>query len=112
MVVGDLTRSETLSRAVADVDAPIYFMTEDEITKGSSQWNLFTNEPYACVAAGIPRVWLHRGMGGKAAPEEAVRACRDAGIPVVDGACLLMFAAPVAGFHRFHRHLLPRRITA
>ena len=65
-----------------------------------------------CVELGVPRVWLHRGMGGKEPPAEAVQACREAGVAVVDGACPLMFAAPVGGFHRFHRSILRRRITA
>lgn len=57
----------------------------------------------ACVDAGIPRVWLHKGAGPSSVSEEAVGLCREHGIEVVDGACPLMFAEPVAWFHRVHR---------
>lgn len=64
------------------------------------------------VARGVGRVWLHRGVGRGAVSEEAVRACRDAGVRVVDGACPLMFADPVHGVHRLHRALSGHRIAA
>jgi len=56
-----------------------------------------------CVAARVPRVWLHRGAGAGAVSDEAVALCRDNGIAVVDGACALMFEEPVGWFHRAHR---------
>ena len=59
----------------------------------------------AAVAGGATMVWLHRGMGAGAVSEEAVRRCREAGVAVVDGACPLMFDAPVRGIHRLHRAL-------
>ncbi|MFA6233991.1 MAG: CoA-binding protein [Bacteroidota bacterium] len=52
-------------------------------------------------AAGIPRVWMQQG----ASSEEAIAYCRDNGIGVVHGECLLMFAEPVQGGHSFHRWL-------
>jgi predicted CoA-binding protein len=64
------------------------------------------------IDRGIPRVWLHRGIGRGADSPEAVAACREAGVAVVDGACPLMFVEPVGGFHRFHRALAHRRIAA
>jgi predicted CoA-binding protein len=66
----------------------------------------------ACVSRGVPRVWLHRGAGPGAVSDEAVTLCRDAGIDVVDGACPLMFAEPVARFHRVHRWFAKRRFAA
>lgn len=63
----------------------------------------------SCIAQGIPRVWLHHGIGPSAATEEAVGLCREHGIEVVDGACPLMFVEPVSWFHRVHR--TGRRLT-
>jgi predicted CoA-binding protein len=57
----------------------------------------------ACVARGVPRVWLFKGAGGKGSvTEHAVALCREHGIEVVDGQCPMMFAEPVAWFHRVH----------
>jgi uncharacterized protein len=59
-----------------------------------------------CVAKGVPRVWLFKGVGGAGAvSEEAVELCREHGIAVVPGACPLMFLEPVAWFHRVHRRM-------
>lgn len=57
----------------------------------------------ACIDRGIPRVWLHKGAGPSSVSDEAVALCREHGVEVVDGACPLMFAEPVAWFHRVHR---------
>ena len=64
------------------------------------------------VGRGIPRVWLHRGIGPGSVSAEAVTSCRDARVAVVDGACPLMFDGAVHGIHRFHRALVGRRIAA
>jgi len=64
------------------------------------------------VARGIPRVWLHRGAGQPAVPQEAVDVCRDAHVVVVDGACPLMFDEPVGGVHRLHRLFVGKRVAA
>ena len=64
------------------------------------------------IERGVPRVWLHRGVGTGAVSERAVELCRDAGVAVVDGACPLMFATPVGGVHRLHRLISHRRIAA
>ena len=61
---------------------------------------------------GIPRVWLHRGVGKGAVSEEAVALCRERGVDVVDGACPLMFDGDVHGVHRLHRFLARRRFAA
>ena len=64
------------------------------------------------IAAGIPRIWLHRGAGKGADTPEAVELCHAHGIPVVDGACPMMFLQPVKGVHRLHRAFARRRIAA
>lgn len=64
------------------------------------------------IARGIPRVWLHRGVGRGSVTEEAVRLCRDAGVEVVDGACPLMFEEPVRGVHALHRLFARRKLAA
>jgi predicted CoA-binding protein len=64
------------------------------------------------VQRGIPRIWLHRGVGRGSVTEEAVQVCRDNGTAVVDGACPLMFDEPVRGVHRIHRVIASRRVAA
>ena len=62
-----------------------------------------------CTDHGIPRIWLHKGVGPSSVSDEAVAHCRERGIPVVDGECPLMFTEPAAAVHRIHR--FERRIT-
>jgi uncharacterized protein len=52
------------------------------------------------AAAGIRRVWLQQGSESP----EVVKACRDAGLDVISGECILMFARPT-GYHKVHRGL-------
>jgi uncharacterized protein len=49
---------------------------------------------------GIRRVWLQQG----AESPEVLAMCREVGIDVVSGECVLMFAHPT-GFHKAHRWL-------
>ncbi len=51
------------------------------------------------IEAGVPRLWLQSGCDSK----EAIALCEEAGVPVVHGACVLMYAQPVQSIHRFHR---------
>jgi uncharacterized protein len=51
------------------------------------------------IEAGIPRLWLQAGCDSK----EAVALCEESGVPVVHGACVLMYAQPVQSIHAFHR---------
>ena len=53
------------------------------------------------VEANIPRVWLQPGCES----EQAIAYCRQHDVPVVHGACVLMYAEPVGSFHAFHRWL-------
>lgn len=62
------------------------------------------------ITAQVPRVWLHKGSGPGAVSDEAVQLCRESGMPVIDGACPLMFDEPVKGIHRMHRVLVGRSI--
>lgn len=64
------------------------------------------------ISRGIPRVWIHRGVGGGPVADEVRRACRDAGVALIDGACPLMFDPPVRGVHHLHRILSRRRFAA
>jgi uncharacterized protein len=55
-----------------------------------------------CAAAGISRVWLHRGAGPGAESLQALAFCKEHGIEAVHGLCPFM-ALPGAGLgHRVH----------
>jgi predicted CoA-binding protein len=53
------------------------------------------------IEANVPRVWLQSGCES----EQAIAYCRQHDVPVIHGACVLMYAEPVASFHAFHRWL-------
>ena len=53
------------------------------------------------AVAGVTRVWMQQGSESP----EALRLCRESGITAIHGECILMFAEPVGGVHRFHRWL-------
>jgi predicted CoA-binding protein len=55
----------------------------------------------AAAAAGIRRVWMQQGAESKV----AVQFCEDNGITHVEGECVLMFAQPIAFYHKPHRWL-------
>ena len=55
------------------------------------------------AARGIRRVWFHRSFGDGSVSDEAVEACRSAGITPIMGGCPLMYCAPVDVAHRFFR---------
>ncbi len=65
----------------------------------------------AALARGIGMIWLHHGIGSGADSDEAIVACRDAGVTVIVG-CPQMFAEPVGWFHRVHRTLARPRHAA
>jgi len=56
-----------------------------------------------CGELGIPRVWMHRGIGPGSVNDEAVRLCGELGIAVIPGACPVMFCEPVDFGHRCMR---------
>ncbi len=51
------------------------------------------------IEAGIPRLWLQSGCDSK----EALALCEENDVPVIHGACVLMYAQPVQSIHSFHR---------
>jgi hypothetical protein len=53
------------------------------------------------VAKGVRLVWFQQGADFS----EAIDRAKKAGLQVVSGRCILMYADPVTGFHRFHRLL-------
>lgn len=53
------------------------------------------------AAAGIGQIWLQQGAESPAALE----ACRQQGLDVVHGHCILMFAEPNRSVHKFHHWL-------
>jgi predicted CoA-binding protein len=55
-----------------------------------------------CAAAGIPRVWLHRGAGQGSVTTEAVALCREHGLACVPGECPFMFLRDTGWIHRLH----------
>ena len=52
--------------------------------------------------AGIPRIWLQQGSESAA----TIAYCKESGIRVVHGQCILMFLEPAAFIHRAHRWIL------
>jgi uncharacterized protein len=70
-----------------------------------------------CVAAGVPRVWLHRGLGPGSLSERAVARCEEQGIAVIPGGCPNMVGATSDPAHRCMCALLkltgkvPRRVA-
>lgn len=59
-----------------------------------------------CAAAGIRRVWMHRGAGQGAVSQNAVDFCRQNNIRLVEGYCPLMFLQDEAFIHRAHGFML------
>jgi uncharacterized protein len=49
-------------------------------------------------ALGIKHVWIQQG----AESDEAIRFCKENGMNLVHGECILMFAEPIGSFHKFH----------
>ena len=52
------------------------------------------------AAKGVRRIWMQQGAESAA----AIELCRESGIDLVHGECILMYAEP-AGIHRFHHWL-------
>jgi len=53
------------------------------------------------VAKGVRLIWFQQGADFS----DAVSRASQAGLEIVSGRCILMYAEPVAGLHRFHRFL-------
>ncbi|HEX7622817.1 MAG TPA: CoA-binding protein [Anaeromyxobacteraceae bacterium] len=71
-----------------------------------------------CLAAGVRRIWLHRGTGAGAASPEALALCRAFGVEPVTDLCPFMVLADTGWFHRVHgyfraceRRRISRRVS-
>ena len=62
-----------------------------------------------CAAVGVPRVWLHRGMGPGSTSEEAVSYCKEHGMSVIPSGCPCMFGETADPGHKCMRAML--RVT-
>lgn len=64
-----------------------------------------------CLAAGVRRIWFHRGGGDGAVSVDALALCERNGVDVVPGACPLMYLPRTGLVHRIHGffHGLHRR---
>jgi hypothetical protein len=51
------------------------------------------------IEAGVAHLWIQQGAESK----NALAFCKDHGVGVVSGHCILMFAEPVGAFHKVHR---------
>ena len=62
----------------------------------------------ACAEHGITRIWLQQG----AQSEEALDLCREKGIHVISGECILMYAglSKFHGYHRFFRDIFGKKL--
>jgi predicted CoA-binding protein len=56
-----------------------------------------------CAARGIPRIWFHRAFGEGSVPRDAVAEGRKVGVQCIEGACPMMYVAPVDIGHRCFR---------
>lgn len=52
------------------------------------------------ISKGISKVWIQQGSESA----EAVKIAKEAGISVITGKCVLMYANPT-GFHKFHQRI-------
>jgi hypothetical protein len=53
----------------------------------------------AAIRKGIKMIWIQQ----KSESDKAIKTIMEAGIPLIYNKCIMMFASPVKGFHRFHR---------
>jgi len=85
-----------VAASFGELDAPVdgaIFFTPPARTAGAVE---------EALAAGVRRLWFHRGGGAGASSPEAIAACRAAGVEPILGLCPFM-ALPDAGwFHRLH----------
>ncbi len=56
----------------------------------------------ACAAAGVKRVWLHKGAGPGSVSDAAEKAAADLGLELISGQCPLMFLEKAGFVHRVH----------
>ena len=51
------------------------------------------------IRSGISHIMIQQG----AESEKAINLCKEKGIDIIAGECVLMFAEPTAFYHRIHR---------
>lgn len=54
-----------------------------------------------CADKGVKHVWFHRSFGKGSFSKEAVKACIEHGITVIENGCPMMYVEPVDGGHKF-----------
>src|SRR5438067_77476 len=59
-----------------------------------------------CAAAGVPRVWIHRGIGPGSSSPEAVDYCHEHGITAIPGGCPCMFGETSDPGHKCMKAML------
>jgi len=59
-----------------------------------------------CIEKGVKQVWFHRAFGQGSYSREAVKACKAAGIAVIENGCPMMYCEPVDGGHKCIRAML------
>ncbi len=62
-----------------------------------------SNVVRGAIEKGARHVWFHRSFGTGSVSDEALAACREAGIEPIVGGCPLMYCRPVDPVHRFFR---------
>jgi len=98
-----------------EIDGEPCFASVREVTPPVDSVMLMTspiiteNVVRECAAAGVKRVWMHRGAGRGAVSPSAVEFCQSKGISVIPGECPFMFLPGGSWFHRFHGVI--RKIT-
>lgn len=58
-----------------------------------------------CMTTGVPRVWMHRGVGAGAVDHVAASYARSRGVDVIEGECPLMFLPEGEAVHQAHAAL-------
>lgn len=56
-----------------------------------------------CAVAGVHFVWLYRSVGSGSVSKEALVACEELGLRVINGECPFMFLPKAGWIHGFHR---------
>lgn len=56
-----------------------------------------------CAVAGVHFVWLYRSVGSGSVSKDALLACEELGLRVVNGECPFMFLPKAGWIHGFHR---------
>ena len=74
------------------VDAAIFFTAPGQTTAVVQD----------ALAAGVRRLWFHRGAGAGASSPEALAACRAAGVEPVTDLCPFMALTGAGWIHRLH----------